>query len=64
MDNFIDWFFNGINKIIDWFIDSIRNGVELFIDIVSWIIAGAIILISFPIWIIPYTYWYFFVKKD
>lgn len=63
MDDFADWFYERIIDIKDWFTDNIRNGAELLLDIVSMIIAGAIVVISFPIWIIFFIYWIIFVRN-
>ena len=63
MDDFADWFCDRIADIWNWFTDNIRDGAELLLDIVSMIFAGAIIVILFPIWIIPFIYWLIFVRN-
>lgn len=63
MDDFLEWFIDFIFRIGDWLINTIRNIADLFINIIAMVLAWVIVVLLFPIWVIPFVYWYFFVRK-
>lgn len=43
-------------KFIDWFFDDFMNGIW---DAMKCALVLIIIIVAFPIWIVPFLYWYF-----
>ncbi len=62
IDNFIDWFSERLRDFVEWFIDTVRRACGLLLDIVVWVITIFIVILLFPLWILPFIYWWFFVK--
>lgn len=53
-NDFLTWF---LYKFMDSFVKQIK-------DICAVAFAIILAVVTFPIWILPFVYWWFFVRKD
>ena len=47
------------DKFAEWFIETISEIIVNIADVAKAVFGLAVIIILFPVWIIPFLYWYF-----
>lgn len=52
-----------IEDFFDWLNDAIVSVCDTIVDVAQIVGAIIIIAITFPLWIIPFLYWYFRKRK-
>lgn len=64
-EKFIEWFFYdcipGISETMDKTVAFIGNAIFKIFRVIVFIFVATI---TAPIWILPFIYWYFFIRKD
>lgn len=53
-----------IDKFMDWFFDKLFKAYEMIRDACIIIIVFAFLIITLPIWILPFIFWLFFVWEE
>ena len=53
-----------IDKFMDWFFDKLFKAYEMIRDACIIIIVFAFLIITLPLWILPFIFWLFFVWEE
>lgn len=52
------------DKFAEWFIETIFEIIENIGCVAKTVFGLAVIIILFPVWVIPFLYWYFNVREE
>jgi len=63
IDNFLGWFWERILDFGDWFKQTIGRAFDLLTSVLAWITIIFLIVLLFPLWILPFIYWFVFVRN-
>ena len=63
IENFLTWFRDRLQYLGQWFLDTVCQAWDMFLNILAGAIGLVIVILLSPIWLLPFIYWYFVVRK-
>lgn len=63
IDEFLEWFRNGLRNLGCLLFDTLEQSLKMFGNVLTWLIRIALIILISPIWILPFIYWWLFVRN-
>ena len=63
IDDFLLWSWDRLQDFGDWFKWTIGRAFELLEIVLGGILLTLLIVLLFPIWILPFIYWFAFVRN-
>jgi len=63
VDDFITWFRNCLSYLGQLLFNALCQGVDIIIGILAWILVLFIVILISPIWVLPFIYWFVFVRN-